>query len=62
MLLGVIIMFCFEIVSDFGENPKRGKLEKSGHSEFLRRSIGNPSLGVALRRNMGCLAATRSKV
>ena len=34
MLLGVIPMFCFEILSDFGENLKRGKLEKFGHFGF----------------------------
>ena len=27
MLLRVILMFCFEILSDFGENRKRGKME-----------------------------------
>ena len=42
MLLGVIPMFFFffEILSDFGENRKRGKLEKSGQFGFLRRSVG----------------------
>ena len=54
MLLGVISMFCFEILSDFGENRKRGKLEKSRLFGFLRRSVGNPRRGVALHCSVGC--------
>ena len=42
-------MFCFKIMSDFGENRKRGKLEKSGHFGFLRHSVG-------------CLVSVRPKV
>ena len=54
MLLGVIPMFCFEILSDFGENCKKGKLEKSGLFGFLRHVIGNPCRGVTLLRSVGC--------
>ena len=53
MLLGVISMFCFEILSDFGENCKKGKLEKSGLFGFLRHVIGNPCRGVTLLRSVG---------
>ena len=47
-------MFCFEILSDFGENCKKGKLEKSGLFGFLRHVIGNPCRGVTLLRSVGC--------
>ena len=50
-------MFFFEILSAFGENRKRGKLEKSRHFGFLHRSVGNPRRDIALRRSVGCLAA-----
>ena len=63
MLLGVIpFFFFFEILSDFGENRKRGKLEKSRHFRLIRRSVGNPRSGVALRRSVGCLVVARQKV
>ena len=54
MLLGVILMICFEILSNFGENRKKEKLEKIWHFGFLRRSVGNPRHGVALHRSVGC--------
>ena len=54
-------MFCSEILSDFGKNRKREKLEKPGHFGFLRLNVGNPRRGVALRRSVGCLAPARPR-
>ena len=50
-------MFCFEILSDFGKNHKRGKLEKPGHFGSLSRSVARR--GVALRSSVGCLDVAR---
>ena len=47
MLLGVIPMFCFEILSDFWRKSQKGR-ENLGKHGLLRRSVGNP------RRSMGC--------
>ena len=58
-------MLCFEILRIFGENRKKKKKKKTGKSVifeflrsrfygFLRRSVGNPHRGVALRRSVGC--------
>ena len=52
-------MFCFQILSDFGENRKIGKLEKSRHFGFLHHSVGNPRRGVALHCSVGCLTVVR---
>ena len=42
MLLGVILMFCFGILSDFGEKSQKcKKLENLGIIGLLRRSVGN---------------------
>ena len=54
-------MFCFHILSDFGENRKRGKLEKYGYFGFLHHCVGNPHHSVALRRRVGCLAVARPR-
>ena len=54
MLLGVIPMICFEILSDFWRKSQKGETGKSGIFGFLRRSIGNPCRGIAIRRNVGC--------
>ena len=43
MLLGVIPMFFFGILRNFGGNrKKRGKLENLGIIGLLRCSVGNP--------------------
>ena len=43
MLLGVILMFCFGILSDFGEKSQKcKKMENLGIIGLLRRSVGNP--------------------
>ena len=39
-------MFCFKILRIFGEKSQKSKNWKSGHFEFLRRSVGNPCCGV----------------
>ena len=46
MLLGLIPMFCFEILRIFGEKSQKSKTWKSGYFGLLRRSIGNPRCGV----------------
>ena len=61
MLLGVIPMFCFEILRIFEEKLQKGANWKSGHIGFLRRSVGNPCLDVDLRQGVGCLAAVRPR-
>ena len=55
MLLGVIPMFCFEILRIFGENGK------SRHFRLLCRSVGNPRRSVDLRQGVGCLALARPR-
>ena len=62
MLLGVILMFCFEILRIFGEKLQKSKNWKFGHFELLRcSSVGNPRRNVDLRQGMGCLAAARPR-
>ena len=59
MLLGVIPIFCFEILRIFEEKLKKSKIWKFGHFELLCLSIGNPRCSVDLRQGVGCLAAAR---
>ena len=47
-------MFCFEFLRIFGEKSQKSKRENMGKHRLLRRSVGNPRLGVALRHSVGC--------
>ena len=54
MLLGVILMFCFEIWSDFGEKSQKYKNWKNlGIIKLLCRSVRNPHRGLDLRQGVG---------
>ena len=59
MLLGVILMFCFEFLRIFGEKSQISKRENLGKHEPLRRSVGNPRRGVAYAVAWDALAAAR---
>ena len=61
MLLGVIPMFCFEILRIFGEKTQNSKNRKTGHIGLLRRSVGNPRRGVGLCQGVGSLSAARTR-
>ena len=54
MLLGVISMFCFLILSYFGEKSQKcNKMEILGIIGLLRCSVGNPRRGVDLLQGVG---------
>ena len=54
MLLGVIPIFCFEILRIFGGSHKKEENWKNlGIIGLLRRSLGNPRRGVNLRQGVG---------
>ena len=61
-------MFCFEFLRILEKNRKKGKPENLGKYGlpcpslgYPRPSVGNPRRGIALRRNVGCLASARSR-
>ena len=62
MLLGVIPMICFEFLRIFGEKSQNSKRENLGKHELLRRSVGNPRLGIALRLSIGCPRLSEAEV
>ena len=47
-------MFCFRFLRIFGQKSQKSKRENLGKHGLLRRSVGNPRRGVALRRRVGC--------
>ena len=61
MFLGSNSHDLFWVFEDFGENSKKGKPENLGKHEPIRRNVGHPRCGIALRHSVGYLAAARPR-